>query len=159
MSKKLLGREDEIVELYLSGMTLETIAKSVGIDASYNTVRRVLLEKKVELRPRNGPHHANWRGGTKMGNGYKYVYITNDEDEQFRSMCTNNHYVAENRLVMARYLGRALTENETVHHINGNITDNRIENLQLRIGHHGPGQVAECGNCGSCNIIFKEISE
>lgn len=35
------------------------------------------------------------------------------------------------RLIMEQSLGRELTEQETVDHINNDFTDNRIENLQL----------------------------
>lgn len=48
--------------------------------------------------------------------------------------------IMEHRFVMSRHIGRDLFPEETVHHINGVRSDNRIENLELFNSRHGPGQ-------------------
>ena len=49
--------------------------------------------------------------------------------------CGKQGYVAIHRLVMEKHLGRYLSKREVIHHINHDITDNRIENLELFASH------------------------
>lgn len=79
--------------------------------------------------------------------GYRIVYAKG-EPGTFA-----NGQMLEHRLVMQRTIGRPLESHETVHHINGDRTDNRLENLQLRTGRHGKGVVSTCADCGSHNIV------
>lgn len=43
----------------------------------------------------------------------------------------NRKWIYEHRVVMENYLGRKLTPDEHIHHINGNIKDNTVKNLQI----------------------------
>lgn len=59
------------------------------------------------------------KGGCWLENGYKVLYVD------------GNKSIKEHIKVMQDHIGRELTPDEIVHHINGNRLDNRIENLQL----------------------------
>jgi len=57
-----------------------------------------------------------------------------------RTAESDSYEIFEHRHVMEQHIGRPLHREETVRHINGVKSDNRIENLELFSSRHGPGQ-------------------
>lgn len=55
----------------------------------------------------------------------------------------NGRPIREHRYIMQQHLGRPLLPEETVHHLNGDRSDNRIENLELWSTSQPPGQRVE----------------
>lgn len=89
----------------------------------------------------------------KNGNTYR-VLVQNHPN-------ANKHgYVLEHRVKMENHLGRLLTKNELVHHINHNPLDNRIKNLKVvsykeHRSYHGKKATIVDLICGYCHNPFK----
>lgn len=152
---------DEVADIarrWQAGESQTKIAEAYG--SSQVTIGRVLRNNgitPVVRRPR-GANHGSWKGGRVTHvSGYVFVRVMPEDD--LASMRNATGYVAEHRLVIARSLGRPLTKGESVHHINGDKADNRIENLQLRHGVHGKGVAARCRACGSQDIDFDALDD
>jgi hypothetical protein len=72
-----------------------------------------------------GENSHMWKGGrTINGLGYVIIYQPNHP-------YANAGHVLEHRLVMEKHLGRYLTKEEVVHHMDGDKTNNNLTNLHL----------------------------
>lgn len=73
----------------------------------------------------NGLNHSGYKGKEFLDKkGYRVVSIS-------------GRRIKEHRWVMEQCIGRPLTPNEVVHHINHNKSDNRLENLKIMLpGEH-----------------------
>ena len=106
-------------------MSLRQIAAKLGI--TYASLQWYLRRFKIPRRGRvesmnvvfNG-RGPNWKGGRIYSRGYVQLKMPNHPNADSRG------YVYEHRYVMAEKIGRPLREDEIVHHVNGDIKDNRI---------------------------------
>lgn len=107
-----LGTERAVAQAYgCSERAVQIHAKRQGIRIHYDKA---------------GAKNPKWRGGRRKDkNGYVQVYAPDHPHRNVRNE------VPEHRLVMERVLGRHLTPQEVVHHINGVTDDNRPENLTV----------------------------
>lgn len=74
-----------------------------------------------------GSSHSQWKGGRKLHEGYIEVWRPDHPKADM------NGYVKEHRVVWELYNNAMLLHWADVHHLNGNKTDNRIENLEAMI--------------------------
>jgi Mor family transcriptional regulator len=150
---------ERMIKDWHSGMSQH--AMGLKYDMHQTTIGNILRHLHIEPEQRQlfGENHASWKTGrVTMSSGYVYMRLS-PQHPWFKAMAQTGGYVAEHRMVMAEALGRPLDEHESVHHKNGDRTDNRLENLQLRQGKHGTGVIYHCADCGSMNVIAQAIAE
>ena len=96
---------------------------------SCGCIGRETLGKRAEAQL--GPLNPNWKGGARNKDGYVVVRV-------------DGRHLMQHRLVMEQLLRRPLLATETVHHKNGNRSDNRPDNLELWTTRHcGGGRVSD----------------
>lgn len=131
-------------------MTYDVTCPACGTQETLAAVPR----RKVCHRCRKrGPTRAGVKDWHDVGDGYLVKFV-------------NGRWTKQHRLVMEAHLGRKLLPTEHVHHVNGNKSDNRIENLEVMSAgdhhreHSGILTRLRDGKleCGQCKRL-KEFSE
>lgn len=94
-----------------------------------DTYTNNFCDKKCQGKYRSqynvGENHPNYKGKYKTSDGYILLHLPR------HPFCDKAGYVKEHRIVMEDFLGRYITKEEVVHHVNHIRDDNRIENLML----------------------------
>ena len=90
------------------------------------------LDELPDGRGKHGKHrrasaHPRWNERPSL-DSQGYVLLRVGKSHPLASVAG---YAREHDVVMVAAIGRALTKHEMVHHINGDKTDNRLDNLEL----------------------------
>lgn len=74
-----------------------------------------------------------WRGGRKVRkDGYVLVIAPEGHPHGISAgLKSSTKYILEHRLIMEQHLGRYLEPSEVIHHVDGNPSNNSIDNLRL----------------------------
>jgi len=121
---------DQIVELAAQGLNTKEIKAELDLPTKPEQVRRYMKKHNIPLLAKQGAQpgekNGSWNGGKTVDKG-GYILVRRPDHPNANS----SGYIREHRLVMESMIGRYLTSEEVVHHINGITDDNRPENLQL----------------------------
>ena len=103
-------------------------AVALGLCSAHWQRQRIsgLTQSERAIGDKRGRYNSKWRGGVRMSQGRQLVFMPNHPHPN-----TQKTYVLGYRLVIEKRLGRFLSGDELVHHINGDTTDNRPENLEV----------------------------
>lgn len=105
----------------------EKMCEECGCTFIVNMLDKNKKEKKFCSRSCyfNSPRNKYNEGTKTKANGYVMIRVPSHPNANPRG------YVYEHRAVIEKEIGRFLTKDEVVHHINHNKTDNSISNLRL----------------------------
>ena len=113
-SHPALWDKAQLINLYVT-QEFGTFKIAQMLGASHSSVDRALKRAGIQYH-----HLKHFQGEAKEKsyNGYKYIW-------------NGAKYKAVHRLKIEELLGRKLSTNEHIHHINGIKDDNRLQNLRV----------------------------
>ena len=114
ISEKLIGHKFNYDKLVETGFKKGNVPWNKDIKMS---------EEYCNNRKEDG--NPNWKGGFYKKEGYVFV------KQEGHPRATKWGYIGEHILVVEKSIGRYLTKEEIVHHINGEKHDNKLENLMV----------------------------
>lgn len=126
VAMEMLGRlltQDEVVTRR-NGDCHDDRPENLEVVSRSELAMRTFREGRTILR---GDTHGSWKGGRRK-HSLGYILVQCPDHPESKKY---DGYVLEHRLVMEGMLGRMLSPEEVVHHINGKKEDNRPENLKV----------------------------
>jgi len=130
----------QAVAMYYNGYSTRMVAELWGI--SQTQLRRIFSRNDIPTRSlsearlvalRHGrldqsrdKNHA-WKGGRTTSGKGGYVWIK----LRGHPRANTSGYVREHILILEEKIGRSLLPNEVCHHIDGDVTNNKPENLEV----------------------------
>jgi len=106
------------------GIPRRTLSQSKqGRKLCLSLEQRQALSERQSNRKRE--KSSAWKGGHTVIEGRPYIYAPD------HPMAKADGYIQESRLVMSEALGRTLSPDEVVHHIDGDPFNNHFRNLRL----------------------------
>lgn len=140
--------KEVLKNLWNNGVPIYEIKNHIILNNKHPTEKAILA--RICLMRKEGYAliygNSRTRGGRRIKkgysiteHGYKNICISSlnyEEQSVAKEMIKNkpkghNYYIQEHRIVIAIKIGRPLTNDEIVHHLNGNRLDNRPENLVI----------------------------
>ncbi len=151
MGKYIFSEENKnkILKLFDDGVFIKHICLLIGV--SRQPVTDLILQTGRVIKKLKGSNHPSWKGGTGLKHGYMTIY----QPEHHRASSIKRTY--EHILLLEKYIGRSITKEERIHHIDFVRNNNKLDNLFLCESDSKHKAIQQQYNEIVCMLIKKKI--